>query len=206
MDKIDVLYVSDDNCITSLGVSLTSLFINNECNDIHVYIVDDHISDENKKKIEDCAKSFNRTINFLEMPDMIDLIGFKVPSGGWPENIFCRLFVPTLFLKNPDVTRVLYIDTDTLICAELSKLMREDISGYVCGAVLECMSNLHKKAIGLTVSDPYLNSGVLRIDVKRWKQEGIEEKCKDYAKQFLLGLEYPDEGIINGVLRGQFKK
>ena len=203
---LNILYVSDDRGCLFLGVSLLSLLENNqECKIINVFVLDDNISMANKCLLETEAKKYNRTIVFLKKPHIRLLMGEELDSRKWPDNIFCRLFLPRIFREYEDIERILYIDTDTLILCNLTTLWDEDLNGYACGAVLECMNDLHKKCIGLDGDVPYFNSGLILIDIERWRELKLESKCRNFASGYLDSLEYPDEGIINGVLQGNFK-
>ncbi len=206
MAIMNILYVSNDNGILLLGVSLTSLFINNsDVENLRVFVVDDMISASNKRLLIECANQFGRYISFIEMPNIEKLIGIEPPKGKWPANVFCRLFTPTLFGLDSSVDKVLYLDIDTIIDRNISELWNVDLVNYACGAVLECMGNLHKKAIGLGRSIPYLNSGMLLVSVQKWKEHELELKCRTYLIDNQYSLEYPDECVLNGVLNGAFK-
>ena len=203
---MNILYVTDDKGVMLLGVSLESLLENNlNHKEINIFIIDDEITEKNKRLLNEEAGKFHRKITYIKKPKIKTLMGVEPVSRNWPDNIFCRLFLPTIFNEYDNVDRMVYLDTDTLVLGDLSTLWSEDISGYPCGAVLECMSDLHKECIGLKRNIPYLNSGVLLIDINQWRELCLEEKCRNFGKAHLSSLEYPDEGIVNGVLQGQFK-
>ena len=74
MKKLDILYLTDNNYATFAGVSITSLFMNNKNIDkITVYLIDDNISDENKKLFCQLAHDFNREIIFLDLTKGIQI-------------------------------------------------------------------------------------------------------------------------------------
>lgn len=59
---IYVVYTSDDRFAEILSVSLTSLYKNNKGMDqIHVYVLDSRISEENKKKLVLISSRYGRT-------------------------------------------------------------------------------------------------------------------------------------------------
>lgn len=203
---MNILYVSDDNFAMLLGISLTSLYINNiDVSQINVYIVDDGIGNNNKEKLYATAQKYDREIFFIKKPQMSELLGCKPDTLKWGDNIFCRLYIPSLFSENLTIEKILYLDCDTIICSSLIDLWNCDLEGRFCAAGLECMGNLHKNLIGLKAEDAYVNSGVLLIDVKAWREQRIEHCCTDFLHKYLQKLEYPDEGILNGILKGKIK-
>ena len=203
---MNILYITNDTGVAYLAVSLESLLINNrEEKVLDIYVVDDGITEKNKTLLCEEGRRYRRELHFINKPDISVLMGVNVASGKWPDNIFCRLFTPTLFQNNPEVRRIIYLDTDTVVASSLSKLWKTEMDNYSCAAVLECMSNLHKKAVGLDYTTPYFNSGMMLIDLNKWEEQKIEEKCRKIAREYVGSIEYPDEGIVNAAIKGHFK-
>ncbi len=198
-----VLYVSDDNYAHLLGVSLTSVCENNiDEHDLNVLVIDVGILDDNKKKIEDTAKKYGRTVQFFKTE-----INFsKAQIGKWSTNILYRIFFKTIIGDVLTEDKVLYLDCDTVVVDSLKELWQTDIDVYVCAAVYECMGKRHKANILLDSTCPYFNSGMLLINVKKWEELDVET---EFRKILELNsdtiMEYPDEGLINYVLKGKIK-
>ena len=56
---MDILYSSSDSYAFLTGISILSLLENNrECDAIHIYIMDNHISDINKNKLRFLAITY----------------------------------------------------------------------------------------------------------------------------------------------------
>ena len=49
----------------------------------------------------------------------------------------------------------------------------------------------------------YVNSGVLLINVKHWREQNLAARVIGYAEQEGSRLRYHDQDAINGVLHGQ---
>lgn len=65
---MDILYSSSDSYAFLTGISILSLLENNrECDAIHIYIMDNHISDINKNKLIEVVKEYRRDISFVPM-------------------------------------------------------------------------------------------------------------------------------------------
>ena len=66
--RMNVLYQCDDRYAAVTGVSLTSLLENNrDWEEIRIYLIDDRVREENRKKFELLAQRYGRTIAFLDM-------------------------------------------------------------------------------------------------------------------------------------------
>lgn len=91
---MDILYSSSDSYAFLTGISILSLLENNrECDAIHIYIMDNHISDINKNKLIEVVKEYRRDISFVPMPDMKELTGQEIDTRRWNISTFGRLYM-----------------------------------------------------------------------------------------------------------------
>ncbi|MDA9409913.1 hypothetical protein XH80_25165 [Bradyrhizobium sp. CCBAU 45384] len=120
--------------------------------------------------------------------------------------IFARLLIPVLFPET--VNRVLYLDADLLVLDDLGPLWDADLEGAAAGAVLDALDPLLK--IGgpgleqLPTVRNYFNSGVLLIDLARWRQEQISERAIEYLTGHPHSL-FPDQDALNVACDGLWK-
>ena len=67
MHVLNVLYQTNEYYAAITGVSMTSLLINNEnIDEINIYILDDNIAEDSRKKFKTTANRFGRNVFFLE--------------------------------------------------------------------------------------------------------------------------------------------
>lgn len=122
----------------------------------------------------------------------------------WSPVIFYRLFACNIFSH---LDRMLYLDSDTLVCDDLTEMYNTDIGDCAMGAVRDMAPiNLPQNPNGIYVRefkdkylrhDLYINSGVLLIDMNKMRQ----------SQQALLHVDipikYPDQDILNVALDGK---
>ncbi|RAP46914.1 MAG: hypothetical protein BZ136_06965 [Methanosphaera sp. rholeuAM74] len=181
---INVVFSSDDNYAIQLMVSLNSLMYNNSDENIDVYILSNNISSENKDNIIKIVEKYDKkSVKFVEVNTILDYLNGYVDNSMSDITVstYSRLFLATLL---PHLDKVLYLDCDSIITESVSQLWHEDIDNYMCAGVLDLMPEVYKKAIGLDEDDDYINAGVMLINLKKWKDENIEEKFMT----FLLNL------------------
>ena len=65
--RLSVVYSSDDKYAQHTGVSIISLLDNNRhFDDIDIYIIDNEISIENKKKLNSIVKDYDRKVEYID--------------------------------------------------------------------------------------------------------------------------------------------
>lgn len=203
---MNVMYAADDNYAEIMGVSILSLLESNRhVQDVHFYIVEDKISQDNIKKLQDMIESYNRDVVFLKKPDIRGKLGVELKTLRWSDSAYSRLFLKELFRQYQQVDKLLYLDCDTLVISSLQELWETDINDYLGAACLECMSNLHKRIIGAKKTDNYINTGMLLLNVKKWIDDDIETVVSEFIKKYNGKTEYVDQGVINGTVSNQFR-
>ncbi len=161
-----------------MGVSICALFENNRsANDICVYIIDDGIDKDNKDKLELLAGTYGRKLLFLTgevlLNDKDIARTFEYTSFRKNTHSYFKLFIDRLI---PDIDgRIIYIDCDTVVEGDISGLMSVDMEGKPIGMVQDSLVASAKTSVGIDDKDRYYNSGVILIDLKRWR----ELKCSD---------------------------
>lgn len=104
------------------------------------------------------------------------------PTERFHEAAWYKVLLPELL---PQLERVLYIDADTIVADSLWPLWQTDLQGQLYGAVTNplypYMRNWPKQDLGLDDPRDYINTGVLLLDLKRWREEGIVDQLREYA-------------------------
>lgn len=202
--RLNVAYHSSDLFAPVLGTSMASLFENNKSFDeIHVYIFENPLSDENKKKILDLADSYNRNVYFIPMPDVNkeQNLGLKDVRAGWFFNSYMKLYLDELLPT--DVERVLYLDSDILITDDLTELWTVDMQGYCAAGVIDCLGEKYYQVLGLNDASRYCNSGMILEDLKLWKEKRIGDRVREYCKANGGYVFFMEQTAFNAALQGE---
>ncbi len=112
---------------------------------------------------------------------------------------YARLFIGTML--SDEVGKVLYLDSDTLIKESLKELYDTDITPYFVGGIRDSFSTLNKKAFGIKKGGLFINSGVMLINLQRWRQRRVENEIYNLLKN-KESIFQGDQGIINFILHG----
>lgn len=201
-NSLNVIYSSDDNYAQHMGVSIFSLLDKNtdDFENINIYIIDNHITEKNKSNLKQIIKKYNNANLFwIDFDSYITQLKLNML---WEISIssYARLFISSML--DDDIDRVLYLDCDMIINDSLIELWQYNLNGKVIGAVQDPVCDSTKKAVGLNFSDKYFNSGMLLIDVTLWRKLNIEDKITEFLEEHNGQVIHHDQGVLNGVLRG----
>lgn len=199
--ELHVAYSTDNNYVIHTGVSMLTLFKNNrEFNDIVVHILDNGISNDNKNKLTEIAKQFNRKICFYRV-NISKLIGSKINNSVKQISIssYGRLFLASV-LKN--IEKVIYMDSDSVITGSFYVLWNLDISNYSIAGVLDNCNEKAKIKIGLDLNDIYINAGFLLMNLQKIRKISAEKKMVNFIKKNNGDVYHHDQGVINAIFKG----
>lgn len=207
---LNVLFSSSNEFSPLLRIALTSLLQNNsddfDC--INVFILDSGISQKNKDNINSLMERYSCKITFIKNDIAESIIDYLWPhkSKNAPPTFatYARLFIPSLLPA--DIDKILYLDCDTLILGSYEELWKLDISNYYCAGVLEPVVNddLKKEFWFFNVTD-YINSGFLVINLKKWREDNVEEKFIEFLSSHRGEYYCADQGVINMVFENKIK-
>lgn len=174
-----IVYASDDRFAEILGVSLVSLFENSKnMEEITVYILDSGISKENKQKLFSVCEHYKRVGMFIPATNISEKMSMNVKLDRGSLSQYARLFVSSNLPEN--LNRVLYLDCDVIVIKSVKELWNLELKGKTIGALLDAFSKYYRVNIDLKEDDIMFNSGVMLIDLNKWKKQNIEERLLNF--------------------------
>ena len=195
---MNIVYASDEKFAEILSVSMESLLSNNE--NVIVWILNNGIKEESLEKLKRQAEKHGSIIHFMPLKNLEYYAGRELSCQSKISlTAYFRLFMPQILPLS--VKKLLYLDCDTMVRKDLTDLWERKFDG--CAAVAEPTAPLMKEKIELKKSDCYFNSGVLLVDMKKWREEKIVEKFVDYMEEMEGDISFEDQGVINHVLKNE---
>ncbi len=196
-NNMNVVYSSDNNYARHVGISITSLYEKNRnVKELRVFLIDDGISKENHKKLDNIAKKYNRTINYVSFEAHKEYLLLNNKKE-MPMSAYARLFVAELLPA--EIERVLYLDCDTIVCDNLEALWSTDLQGNTIGSVEDVMSCILQDEVGISETFHYFCSGVILIDLNKWRKTNAQQRMLDYLKRRNGVVACHDQTILNGI-------
>lgn len=195
-----IVYASDDRFAEILGVSLVSLFENSkDMDDIIVYILDSGITDENKQKLLSVCKSYKRSeAVFIPGKNISEKLSMNVAVDRGSLSQYSRLFVSSDLPQ--ELSRVLYLDCDIVVKKSIRELWNLDLHGKTIGALMDAFSKYYRANIDLRPDDIMFNSGVMLIDLKKWRWDNVEDRLLKFIAAKNGRIQQGDQGALNAIL------
>jgi lipopolysaccharide biosynthesis glycosyltransferase len=178
-----VVSAADERFAPHFATMLHSAWTHNPL--AHFYLLDCGIEPQTLCKLAAFAADKNIQLKTIQV-DTTRFHGLPTTKFFSPA-IYARLLIHELL---PDVERVIYLDADTLVVCSLAPLWETPMDGAVIAGVSDPWGADEEDVTG-----PYVNSGVLVIDMQRWKDRQLAMFAFDYIKTHQP--ELPDQSAIN---------
>ena len=209
---IPIFYAIDDGYAKFVAVSIKSLIMNANNNyNYDINVIYENLSEENAKKLKS-LETDNVKIILTEMNQNLSMItdklGNRLREYTFTLTIFFRLFIPVMF---PKYDKCIYIDADTVIPGDISRLYNEDLGNNYLGCIVdkstidnEILASYFEEVVGIP-RDKYINSGVLLMNSKKLRELKIDEKFLDLYIKYGFDVIAPDQDYINSMCYGHIK-
>lgn len=226
LDEPVLVCAADENYVRPLAVTLHSAASNLKSgNHLQVVLMDGGIGESSWQKLEQTLAGLPISIQIVK-PNRTEVADLGI-SHHITHTAYFRLLSARLLPENLD--RVIYLDSDVLVQDDLTELWKMELQNNYCLAAadiacpfvdarfapgrfrksipyLATMAPIPNwKALGLDPRQPYFNSGVMVLNLKRWRDDAVETRLirclRDHAKYVWCWDQY----ALNVVFAGQWQ-
>jgi len=194
-----VLLSADNNYIQHTGVTIRSILSNASKPELlNIKLLSDNISGENLGRLRESLFDFEPHLNL----EVIDVNHYPVQTFNPQSNLLSKATYHRIyagqFLKEYS-GRVVYLDSDVIVRQDICELFTLDIGDHTIGAV-QNEGLYHQKKLGMPVNKVFFNSGVLIIDLKKWRDRDVLPKLEQFISENNSKLRFADQDALNAVL------
>ena len=212
-EPINIFYGVDDNYTDYLIVAMTSVILSADRSDIlHFYImhcifnleldgdklVKTNVGEKflnDLEQLKKMAKDRKIEIKIELIPINPELVnGLK---GVWyiTQTAYFKCLIP---LFKPELDKCLYLDVDTIVLKSLSDFYKIDLKNTYCAVTEDIATGeFLKSQLEYTKTKKYFNSGVMLINLKKWKEENIATKLLENA----YNSTFADQPVLNFIFK-----
>ena len=186
---MNIVFCFDKNYEQHFGVALTSVILSNMNCHINLYLITDVVDDDLKEKLIRLSKTYDISFQYytIDSPEKLD--NLKV-SAHISKAAYYRLLIPDILPVSID--KVLYLDSDLVVKSSLEELYNLEIADeYFLAA-----HGSRKKR--------FFNSGVMLLNLKKWREENLSERVIDFALNNESILIHWDQTALNNIVGSDF--
>lgn len=201
---LHVILATDNNYAEFVAVVIVSLLQTNpQFESIHVHLLANGVSDATVQKIQRHLPQERGQLHVYDISDLEQRLGIQVPNT-IAISAYARLFMASLLPA--DLDRVLYLDCDIVVSDNIIEFWKTNLDGFLVAGVLDTLYSVTAKTdVGLSTDAPYVNSGVLLINLKSWREENMQQCFLDFLLSHNGHVTHHDQGIINATCHGRMQ-
>jgi lipopolysaccharide biosynthesis glycosyltransferase len=208
-----ILFILDSN-LRFQSIALLLNILETKPNDVKVLIF--YVYDNEKDRLDyqelinKCLTTFKfenkssylevKFISSKEADELTKTFEIRV-SSPITRTAFLRLFLMRWIPTNVD--KIVYLDIDILIVSSFEELFALDFTTPIC-AELNVPASLGRGSHLYGHNSPYFNSGVLLINVNKWKSMNLEDKF--LAIGATQSYPFLDQDILNIVFKNNWTR
>ncbi len=200
---MNLLYCVDYHVLGNFLCSLRSIVLHGGDSHYDVYVL--HSSfDKNTEAA--CNQDFKgvMTFHFIRVPD--ELFSDFPETDRYPKEIYYRLAASLLLPER--LSRILYLDTDTVIINPLRELYETDFEGNLFVGCTHCrkvLTKINQLRLKSDKADAYLNTGVLLMNLPALRKKVNMQDISQYVQTHQDALTLPDQDILAALYGDQVK-
>jgi lipopolysaccharide biosynthesis glycosyltransferase len=131
-------------------------------------------------------------------------------DGPANQSCYLRLLMGTVL--PPDIEKVIYLDCDMIVESDLTQLWRQNLGNSILLAVRDFGYPTLKQGLpdtvdvlGCNADSPYFNSGLMVVNLKRWREERVAQRVLEYTRRHIDTVRFDDQDGLNAVLWNRWK-
>ncbi len=197
---VPIFYACDDSFMKFTMVSIRSLIDNaSPDHDYVIYVLNSGISEDMRRRTRDMARD-NVRIFFPDVSRHLESISGSLPLRDYySKTTYYRLFIAEMF---PEYDKAVYIDGDTVVQGDVSRLFATDIGDSYLGACHEqamvqtdVYGRYVEQVLGIS-RHSYFNAGLLLINCREFRERRVLERFCGLLSEYNFVVTQ-DEDYLN---------
>ncbi|HUN55446.1 MAG TPA: glycosyltransferase family 8 protein [Smithella sp.] len=197
--RIPIAMATDENYAMPTTVTITSILENASENTVYNFylLVPGVFSSQTAEKIALIKVAYPHCdIHFVNMKDSFSDILLRINYVKKPTCY--RLMLADILLQ---CDKCIYLDSDVIVQTDLTELFSIDLDGFYLGGIKDVDFNdpfqkndERYKETGLCAQSNYINTGVLLMNLKKIRHEGL---TGNFLREIKKGYKFADQDVLN---------
>ena len=211
-DAIVVVFASNEHFAPALGVCIQSMLEHISFEHLYdIVVLESNLTLDSKGRLKKmCSQWKQVSLRFFNPTGMLS--GKKLQKNATDHisvETYYRFLIADIF---PSCEKVLYLDCDTVILNDVANLHATDLGNAALGAALDpeipgqlknddtSLASYFREVLQMDVSDPYLQAGVLVLNLFKMRQLHTVDEWLSIAGS--RTYRYNDQDILNKECKG----
>ena len=203
---VPIFYACDDAFVKYTIVSLKSMIENASKDYLYkVYVLNTNIGEDMKNRLS-ALENENFEINFTDVTDYLNSVTKDLPIRHYySKSTYYRFFIAEMF---PEYSKAIYIDSDTIVLGDISKLYETDIGDSYLGACheqamvqVDVYGTYCEKVVGVSRHN-FFNAGLMLINCQQFRDKKVLKKFLSHLWEYNFVVTQ-DEDYLNLICKDQ---
>lgn len=203
---IPIFYACDDAFVKYTIVSLSSMIKNaSKKYQYKIYVLNTNIGEDMKNRLYELQNESFEVI-FTDVSDYLKSVTKDLPIRHYySKTTYYRFFIAEMF---PEYSKAIYIDSDTIVMGDISKLYETNIEGYYLGACheqamvqVDVYGTYCEKVVGVSRHN-FFNAGLMLINCQTFREKNVLKKFLNYLWEYNF-IVTQDEDYLNLICKDQ---
>lgn len=208
---IPICYTADEGYAMQVAVSMVSMLENNIREEFDFYILADNYSADTRSRFRMIEDTYGCGIHIINIEEKLKaLLDTKLAEepgiirNGMVSFMFARLFVGSAIPES--VNKLIYIDSDTIFLGRVRDLYEMELhEACIYAAVRDLWPEAYNDIIGLDQNDLYFQSGIMLINLRKWRSEECEDIIWNHINNMERYYALHDQDILNVCFQGRIQ-
>ena len=194
-EPIAILVTLDALYLRPLCVMLRSLAARTPERDFRVFVLHSSLTPADLDAVRRAIEGCRMTLEEIRVSG--GGVGGAPTTDRYPREMYYRIFAAQVL--PPELDRVLYLDPDVLAINPVEKLYATPMGDALfaaCSHVHASLRKLNELRLGMKKDAPYINSGVMLLNLSRLRREQRPETVQEWLAEH-KSLFLPDQDVIS---------
>ena len=197
-ERVNLLATLDAGYLPQLEIMLHSLLCANPDMRVALYVLHSSLTSAQLEGVERLLAGHGGALHAVKAP--ADFLADAPVTDRYPREMYYRIFAAHYLPQ--EVERVLYLDPDIVVNGSIAELWETPLGDCLFAAathVREALRRLNALRLGIAERVPYINSGVMLMNLARLREEQDAEAVFRYIAEHRKALLLPDQDVISGM-------
>lgn len=205
---IAIAFAADANYAMPLAVTIQSLLANfDDDRNITIFVIDGGLTPAQKRRIAQSIPA--QTVELIWVQPSQAILDNLPVSEKYPVSIYYRLLLPQIVPNH--IKKIIYLDADLVVRGNIGTLWDVPSDDYyalavlnLCQRTMAMVKHLDHEKFGIAPDCKYFNTGVLVINLEKWRSDAIPEQAIKFLEANADSVIFPDQDALNIVLAGKW--